>query len=129
MDVNQLAHQGLAQQGLLSDLFSKETKQAPDLHAKYSVYPDSDAEYDAFEQGAMDFGQWSAEGGETSSSYMCRDDDEVASVCSSLMSHGGQDITSELLKQKSAKKSLPQDQIYSGAQLLVDDSLGSAFVF
>jgi len=136
----------LAEHGLLSDLFSGDLHGSPIKHPigqKYSEYAHSDEEVDAFEKDTQ-YGQWSAEGDnleqQTSSSYMCRYDDmdEADSISSSLVSQS-QDVTSELLNTKLKKKSgssktgrtsnTNTTTIYSGAQLLVDESFGGAFVF
>jgi len=135
----------LAEHGLLSDLFSGDPHGSPIQHPigqKYSEYAHSDEEVDAFEKDTQ-YGQWSGEGDnleqQTSSSYMCRYDDvdEADSISSSLVSQS-QDVTSELLHTKLKKKSGSKTgrtsntnttTIYSGAQLLVDESFGGAFVF
>ena len=122
----------LAKHGLLSDLFaSKNIKPSTDStepRIGYSEYAQSDCEYDGFDQGEQ-FGQWSEEAA-TSSSYMCRENSEdecVGSISSSLMSHEAGEVLSIQKTTRTDKK--PNTQIYSGAQLLVDDSFGSAFVF
>jgi len=124
MDVKELAHKGL-----LSDLFGTEPQHDPHPSQKYSEFAQSDGEYDAFDQGNQEFGQWSETDGETSSSYICQDDDDdIDSTSSSLVSQ--QDVPDLLLRKKTSKPH-PSSKtvIYSGAQLLVDDSFGSAFVF